>query len=403
MVKKPFHHARFLPGPLATLVTLFLLAGCASAPRQEPVVSLPVEEPVQESEPATAPLVAPAPTVELKANYPEKYVVVKGDTLWDIAGRFLKSPWQWPQLWQNNPQVKNPHLIYPGDVLYIYFIDGKPVMGVQRNGKEAGEIRLPEEVGMPKEVQGKPYPTVKLSPRVRETGLEEAVPTIPFDAIGPFLTRPRIVTMEELEQAPYVVAHADNHLASGDGYRIYARNLEKNPSEGSYVLVRAGQTYRDPKNGKVLGHEAIYLGEARLLRSGDPSTLEVTSASREILRGDRLLPRDDDLYQRSFLPRAPEREIDASIIAVFDGVAQIGQFQVVVLNLGRQEDIEPGHVLAVNQRGAKVSDIVEGGSVRLPDERAGEVMVFRVFEKVSYALVMRATRAMHVEDQVTNP
>lgn len=395
MVTTPLHHVRFLAGHLAA-GALLMLAGCASTP-DVPYEPAPVAEPAPVEQ---APVATPAPVVELQAHYPEKYVVVKGDTLWDISGRFLKNPWQWPQLWHNNPQVQNPHLIYPGDILYIYFIDGKPVLGVQRNGKEVAAIRPPE---VPQEVQGRQYPTVKLSPRVRETGLEEAVPTIPFDAIGPFLTRPRIVTRDELDKAPYVVAHADNHLASGGGYRIYGRGLEKMPNEADYVVVRSGQTYRDPKNGKVLGYEAIYLGDARLLRSGDPSTLLVTSASREILRGDRLLPRDDNLYQRSFLPRAPEKEVNANIIAVFDGVAQIGQFQVVVLNLGRQDDIEPGHVLAVNQRGIRVSDTVEGGTVKLPDERAGEVMVFRVFEKVSYALVMRATRAMHVDDEITNP
>lgn len=400
MVTTPLHHVRFRSGHLAA-VTLLLLAGCASAPQEPEEIPRPIEEPMLESEPA--PYVAPAPVVELKPDYPDKYVVVKGDTLWDISARFLKSPWQWPQLWHTNPQVENPHLIYPGDILSIYFIDGKPVLGVQRNGKMVSEARVPEEIGVPKEVLGKHYPTVKLSPTVRETRLEDAIPTIPFDAINPFLGRPQVVTEDELDRAPYVVAHADEHLASGGGYRIYARGMENTAQEGDFVLVRSGQRYRDPDSGKVLGYEAIYLGEARLLSSGDPSTLEVTTSSREILRGDRLLPVLGSQYQRSFIPRAPENRIDASIIAAFDGVNQIGQYQVVVLNLGRQEDIEPGHVLAVMQRGAKVKDIVNGGSVKLPDERAGEVMVFRVFEQVSYALVMRATKPMHVLDQVTNP
>lgn len=399
MVTKPYHHARFLPGHLLAVVTLFLLGGCASTP-DEPYEPEPMPEPapvVEVVEPA------PAPVVELKPNYPEKYVVVKGDTLWDISERFLKSPWQWPQLWQSNPQVANPHLIYPGDILSIYFIDGRPVLEVQRNGKVVTQARVPDEVRVPREVLDKRYPTVKLSPRVRETGIEEAVPTIPFDAINPFLSRPRVVTRDELDKAPYVVAHADDHLAAGGDYRIYARGLKETGQQGDYVVVRAGQTYRDPNNGKVLGYEAIFLGEARLTRTGDPSTLYVTSANREILRGDRLLPVEDNLYQRSFLPRAPDSVIDANIIAVFDGVAQIGQYQVVVLNVGRQDDIDAGHVLAVNQRGGKVKDIVSGGSVKLPDERAGEVMVFRVFERVSYALVMRATKAIHIHDQVTNP
>lgn len=391
MVNKPLHLARFLSGFSAAL-TLLLLAGCAATPEEpaEPVEPMTLEEPSPLVEPA------PEPVVELKPNYPEKYIVVKGDTLWDISSRFLKSPWQWPQLWQFNPQIANPHLIYPGDVLSIYFIDGKPVLGVQRKGEIIGEV------GIPREMIGKEYPTVKLSPQVRVKGLDEAIPTIPYDAINPFLSRPRVVTDDELEEAPYVVEFADNHIAAGGGYRLYARGIEENQG-GDYVLVRAGQAYRDPDSREILGYEAIYLGDARLQRSGDPSTLLVKSATREILRGDRLLPKDDNDYERNYMPRAPKNQVNASIIAVFDGVAQIGQYQVVVLNLGRQEDIETGHVLAIYQRGARVKDIVEGGSVKLPDERAGEVMVFRVFERVSYALVMRATSAIHIEDMVTNP
>lgn len=390
MVMKPLHLARFLSGHLAAL-TLLLLAGCATAP-EEPA---PVE-PMAMAEPTPVAKPVPAPVVELKPNYPEKYVVVKGDTLWDIATRFLKSPWQWPQLWQFNPQVKNPHLIYPGDVLSIYFIDGKPMLEVQRNGKTI-------QASLPKEVLGKQYPTVKLSPQIRVKGLDEAIPTIPYDAINHFLTRPRVVGEKELEQAPYVMAHAEDHLASGAGYRIYARGIEPNDVKADYVILRAGQTYRDPDTDEVLGYEAIYVGEARLLRHGDPSTLRVVSSSREILRGDRLLPKDEDQFQHSYMPHAPKNEIDGRIIAVLDGVAQIGQFQVVVLNLGRQEDVEVGHVLAVNQRGSEAKDIVSGETVKLPDERAGEVMVFRIFERVSYALVMNATTAIHIFDQVTNP
>jgi hypothetical protein len=391
---KPLQLARFLSGLLAALL---LLAGCASTPEEpvEPAEPMPVEEPMPMVEPA------PEPVVELKPDYPEEYIVVKGDTLWDISARFLKSPWQWPQLWQFNPQVKNPHLIYPGDVLTIYFIDGKPVMRVQRDGKTV--IVPAAEEPVPEEMLGKRYPTVKLSPRVREYGLEEAIPTIPLDAIKHFLTRPKVVTEDELEQAPYVMEFADEHMAAGGGYRVYARGIEEDDITGDYILVRSGQTYRDPQTDEVLGYEAVYLGEARLQRYGDPSTLLVQEANREILRGDRLVPKGDDLYLHSYMPRGPQQPVKGQIIAVLDGVAQIGQYQVVVLNLGRQEDIEPGHVLAVSQRGKEVKDTVAGGRVTLPDERAGEVMVFRVFERVSYALVMSATRAMHTLDIVTNP
>jgi len=244
---------------------------------------------------------------------------------------------------------------------------------------------------------------VKLSPRIREQSLEEAIPTIPLDAIKQFLSRPRVVSEDELSKAPYVVELADEHLASGSGYRVYARGIKASDAIGDYDLVRAGQAYRDPDTGEILGYEAIYLGEARLQRNGDPSTLLVTSANREILRGDRLLPRGKDLYLASYMPHPPENEMKGRIISVFDGVAQIGQYQVVVLNLGRQEDVDVGQVLAIYQHGREAKDIVEGGTVKLPDERAGEVMVFRVFERVSYALVMRAIRPIHILDAVTNP
>lgn len=390
MVKKPLHLARFLSGHLAVSM-LLLLAGCASTPEEEPVQPV-VEEPA----PLVEPGYVPEPAVELRPDYPEKYVVVKGDTLWDISSRFLKSPWQWPQLWHSNPQVENPHLIYPGDILSIYFIDGKPVLEVQRDGRRM-------RAGIPSEMVGKEYPTLKLSPQVRVMGLDEAIPTIPYDAISQFLSRPRVVAEDELEQAPYVLGYADEHIIGGAGFRLYARGIEQNAETGDYILVRPGQTYTDPETGEVLGYEAIYLGEARLVRSGDPSTLRVTSSAREILRGDRLLPKIEDLARRSYMPRPPQDRIEGSIISVFDGVAQIGQYQVVVLDLGRQEDIESGHVLAINQRGVLTKDTISGGTVKLPDERAGEVMVFRVFERVSYALVMRASRAIHILDQVTNP
>jgi hypothetical protein len=392
---KPLYSTRFLPTQLVAAL-IIALAGCSSAP----------EKPVVEEEPAEVVMLPPAAPVsrpvELKPDYPQKYVVVKGDTLWDISARFLMDPWMWPQLWYYNPQISNPHLIYPGDILTIIFIDGKPVMQVTRNGRVVtGATALPPEVAR----SGQSYPTVKLSPRIREQGLDNAIPTISIDAIGPFLSRPRIVSRDELEQAPYVMAHEDDRMMSGGGYKIYARGLKEQGLQGDYVAVRAGQVYRNPKNSDdVLGYEAIYLGDVRLTRFGDPSTMQVTDSAREILRGDRLIPKGDEVREHSFAPQAPAQRVDGEIIAVLDGVNMIGPFQVVVLNLGRQDDVVPGHVLAVNQAGNRVQDIVAGGDrVTLPTERAGTVMIFRVFDRVSYALVMDATRTIHLHDQVTNP
>lgn len=381
MVTKQFHFARHLGGLSAALL-LAMLAGCASSPE--------APEPMPAEEPEPMVVKAEPEPVELRPDYPQKYTVVKGDTLWDISSYFLKDPWMWPELWQVNPQIDNPHLIYPGDVLTLYFIDGRPMLRVDRPG-------------MPDEMRGKAYPTVKLSPQVREKSLDEAVPTIPLDAVRNFLTRPRVLSEGELEMQPYVMAHTENRLASGAGYTLYARGIKKDEVYPQYDLVRAGEEYVDPDTEEVLGYEAIYLGTARLREYGDPSTLYVTEANREILRGDRLLPKGEDRLQYRYMPRAPEGDVSGKIIAVVDGVAQIGQYQVVVLNLGRQEDMEPGHVMAVMQKGPEVRDTVSGDDVKLPDTKAGSVMVFRVFDRVSYALVMRATKAIHINDIVTTP
>lgn len=396
MVYKQFQLARQISG-LSAALTLALIGGCASAPEQPEAVQAPQEPVATAIEPQAAPVPQPEPAVELKPSHPQTYTVVKGDTLWDISSYFLKDPWMWPQLWQFNPQIENPHLIYPGDVLTLHFIDGKPVLRVDRQGISS------EVPDLPPEASGKVYPTLKLEPSVRIKDLDEAVPTIPLDAIRNFLTRPRVLAEGELEMQPYVLAHSEGRLASGAGFTLYARGIDETNSAPEYVLVRAGEKYVDPDTQEVLGYEAMYLGEAQVTQYGDPSKLYVTEAKREILRGDRLMPRTDDRLQYHYLPRSPEKPIKGKIIAVVDGVAQIGQYQVVVLNLGRQDDIEPGHVLAAMQDGAMMEDKIADEQVKLPDERAGIVMVFRVFDRVSYALVMRATKAIHIQDTVTNP
>ncbi len=318
----------------------------------------------------------------LKENHPDRYVVVKGDTLWDISARFLRDPWLWPEIWYANPEIKNPHLIYPGDVITLVYIDGKPRLRVER--------------GMP---------TVKLSPHARETKLDQAIPTIPLDAIRPFITEPQITTEDALEAAPYVVQSAGEHLVVGAGERIYVRAIPVDePSR--WIVVRKGDTFVDPVTGENLGVEAMYVGDARLQHTGDPATLLVTRSNREALIGDRLLPAAGDTYDTNFMPRAPDRTVEGQILSVVDGVNQIGRYQVVVINRGEREGLRPGDVLAVYQRGETVPDQVSEARrdvVKLPDERAGLLMVFRTFEKVSYALVMRASTNMHVADMVRNP
>lgn len=343
------------------------------------------------------PLLAAAETIELKPDHPDRYVVQKGDTLWDISSQFLNEPWLWPEIWEVNPQIENPHLIFPGDEVFLRFVEGQPVVSVRR-----GEEGEQEADGVVR--RRLPGGTVKLSPRIRVSEIDEAIPTIPLDIIEQFLKRPRLVTEQEIDQAPYVVSVGKEALIGKPGRKIYARGIN-GEAVPRYTIYRKGEEYVDPdRDNEVLGFEAIHIADAVLQYEGDPATLLVTGAQRELLRGDRLLPIVEEEIHTTFMPRAPEQETNGRIISVVEGVSQIGQYQVVVLNLGRENGIETGHVMAVYQRGETIQDPFAGKQeVTLPDERAGIVMVFRSFERLSYALVMEATRAIHVQDAVRNP
>ena len=321
-----------------------------------------------------------AENIALKANHPDRYVVVKGDTLWDISEHFLRDPWFWPNIWQANPQIKNPHLIYPGDVIRLVYVDGKPRLVVDRG-----------------------RPLVKMSPQGRVSSLQKAIPTIPLDIIHPFLTKPRIVGKNELDNAPYMVQSDEEHLIAAAGNRIYVRGI-KDEGVQRYVVVRKGATYTDPETNEVLGYEAIYVGDAVLQIHGDPSTLKLLKSNREVLIGDRMLPVGDETQEAFFHPGSPKDQVEGRILAVIGGVNQIGTHQVVVINRGTREGLVAGNVLAIYQTGNTIKDRISGNkTVKLPDEKAGLMMVFRTFEKLSYALVMRANRNMHVQDTVRNP
>lgn len=324
------------------------------------------------------PLLAKADVV-LNPDHPQRYEVVKGDTLWDISGLFLKYPWHWPDIWHVNPQIENPHLIYPGDVLTLVYRDGKPVLELTR-----GPV------------------TYKMSPEMRETALRQAIPTIPIDALRPFLSRPNVVGADVLDSAPYVVASSEERLISGAGDIVYVKGI--NADDGKhYSIFRGDKVYRDPQTNEILGYEAIYTADAWLAVTAEISTAELRETSREVLIGDRLLPVVDDQYEANFYPHLPEDSFEGHIISVFDGVSQVGQYQVVVLNRGEREKLEVGHALSIYQAGDVVRDIVSADpkdSVTLPDEYAGVALVFKVFEKVSYAIVMKASRAIHVGDRV---
>ncbi len=332
-----------------------------------------------------------AETIRLNPNAPEKHIVVPGDTLWDISAKFLQDPWLWPEIWQVNPAIENPHLIYPGDIIYLtYGADGKPILRLERGSTKSAQN------------------VVKLSPTARAKRLDSAIPTLPLDAIQPFLSRPRIITKEEYENAPYIVAIEDRHLIAGSGDKIFVRELPDSEAV-DYHIIRLGKPYRLPgaRKNEILGYEAIEVGSAKLAARGDPATLIVNSAKRETLEGDRLIPIDDREIVTSYFPRKPDSDVDALIIDVVDGVSRIGQFNVVVVNIGQSDGIEAGHVLDIFKSGATIVDRMSKQkrkeAVKLPDEKVGTMMIFRPFERVSYALVMSAQKDIRIHDRVRTP
>jgi len=320
----------------------------------------------------------------LKSGHPDEYTVKKGDTLWDISGTFLNSPWLWPEIWHVNPQIENPHLIYPGDLIKLIYLDGQPRLTVERTLKM---------------VPG----TTKLSPSIRVQQTEEAITAIPLDKIEVFLSRSRVVEPGELEAGPYLLAGQQQHLIVGAGDRAYARGTF-DTHLSNYSIYRKGEVFTDPITKELLGVHAKGIGTVSVTAvDKDIATLNVVRTFEEVRPGDSLLPSEDRSVDSVFMPSAPDVDIEAQIIAVEGGVTQVGKFNVVMINRGEREGLQIGNVLAIYKTGEVVSDRVRGGKVALPDERAGLLMVFRTFEKMSFALVLEADRALAVNDKVRNP
>ena len=352
-------------------------------------------------------LTASAPTwadeVQLKPDHPERYTVVKGDTLWDISTHFLKSPWHWPKIWKINDQIKNPHLIYPGDVIVFRMVDGKPELSVLR--KETLPV-LPAVGKTPEDTAVSTAPTdgrtVKLGPQVHGESLEAAIPTISPNTIMPFLTRPLVVDKDELDDAGYVTTGLDDRIALGNGSQFYARGLKDEDTE-HYLIFRPGKAIRHPDTGELLAFEALYLGDARRLEPGDPSKLVVTAAKQEIIPTDRLLVAPKKASLPYYYPHAPKTQVEGRIVSALNAVAEIGSFGVIGISLGTREGIEEGTVLRVMRHVGTHKDPVTRQRYKMPDEESALVMVFRTYEKMSYALVMTATRPVHMLDAVVTP
>jgi hypothetical protein len=360
-----------------------------------------------------------ADDIALQKNYPERYTVVKGDTLWDISGKFLKNPWQWPQIWKmNRAQIKNPHWIYPGDVIVLDTSSGTP------------QLKLLHE-------------TITLNPSVIEEPLEkQAIFTIPPNIIGPFLSQPLLIENNQLESSPRIVSAQDNRLILSPGTRVYISNLE-DTDKTFWNIYRPGTELVDPDTKEVLGTEAIYLGDTRITKFGQPASADIVNAKEEIFTKDRLVAANEG-YNESFVPHSPDNEVSGRIIKIYGGVAEAGANTVVAINRGSDSGLEEGHVLAINRRGKIIKDpeyktngsepknlkelnfdVSTGpdgkkivnfekeainsepklapGEVKLPDERIGLVMIFRTFDRVSYGLIMQASDSVYTLDTVTKP
>ena len=330
----------------------------------------------------------------IRGDAPSEYRVVKGDTLWDISGRFLTEPWLWPEIWEVNPQIENPHLIYPGDLIRLEYVDGQPRLSLERRG------------GAPYRVSpgstGRVGADGRLQPRIRATPLASAIPAISLDAIEGFLVHNRVVNPVVLDQAPYVLEGDDERLVLGASDRLFVRGVL--PDSASYNFVRRGPLYIDPDTEEVLGQEATYIGTGTTLaQDGDIATMSVVESREEIQITDRVLATEERRLASTFFPSGPDGDIRGQIISVFSGVTQVGQYDVVVLNRGAREGLVVGNVLAIYRRGALARDRIAGDTVRLPSERAGVMMVFRTFEKLSYGLVLQTRRPLSVGDEVRSP
>ena len=319
--------------------------------------------------------------IPVAPDAPERYIVQPGDTLWDISGKFLTDPWYWPEIWHINPQVANPHLIYPGDELALTWVDGKPVVSLAR----AGEVRL--------------------SPRVRAHPLSEAIHAIPYERIAAFMGRPKLLAAEQVDRAPYVVAARDERLIASVGNDIYARRLKDDTVGNRYSIYHVGDELRDPDDGDVLGYQGLFTGEADVNRTGDPATLRVVDSARETLQGDILLDIDNE-PKMDFIPRAPEVQVDGTIMSVIDERTVVADYDVVIINRGSKHGLEPGHVLEVWEAGENVLDTTRNPKsrrVQLPDERNGVALIFKAYDRMSYGLMWRSDREVKVGYAVRSP
>ncbi|MDQ1343194.1 MAG: LysM protein [Pseudomonadota bacterium] len=347
-------------------------------------------------QPAFAQVSGTSMSVPLAADAPDRYVVKRGDTLWDIAGVFLRDPWYWPEIWYVNPSISNPHLIFPGDVLNLVYVDGKPRLTLER-----GE-------------------TVRLSPQMHSELLSSAIRAIPYDLLMDFVRRPQLLDRETARRQPHVVGMRNRHIIGSDQNEIYARGLGEVPVGSRYTIINVGNELRDPDDGDLLGYMGHFAGTGQVLdtsttgRRDEPIThLRVIESGREILQGDRLFPAEVDVGA-DFVPSAPSnKDINGRVVAVVGGVYVAGRYQVLAVNRGTRDGLVPGNVLAIFDQGETIADRASASfwrrnasnyeNVRLPKERSASVLLFSVHERMSYGLVVDSTQVIRIGDYLKHP
>ncbi|TCS43893.1 LysM peptidoglycan-binding domain-containing protein [Reinekea marinisedimentorum] len=336
-----------------------------------------------------------ADELKINDNVPERYVVVKGDTLWDISKMFLADPWKWEDIWHINPQIENPHLIFPGDIIGLVMIDGQQQLTVIARGENANTLKItPDQAD---------NGLVKLRPTARVTPILGAIPAISREHIEGFIHGNRILNSEELDSAPYIISGGEGRLILGAGDKVFARG-EFDPDLTVYQIYKKGDKYNDPVTEEFLGYEAIDIGTASMVDlESDIATLRLQKTTQQVSIGYRVLKSDESLLETFFYPSEPPEDITGQILDVNKGVEFIGQFDIILLNVGSRESIAPGNVFRINRTGDQVSDPVTGETIQLPSEEGGLAMVFRTFEKTSYAIILEAKVPMRVGDPIVNP
>jgi hypothetical protein len=344
-----------------------------------------------ETPPAAEPAPAPQQAIPLQDNVPARYVVVKGDTLWGISARFLKNPWRWPDVWGiNKDEIRNPHRIYPGDVVILDLSGNTPRLRLE-GVPDGGVSRW----------YGFELQTSRLSPQMRGQAVNAVpIPTIPAKVIEPFLIRPLVVDPAQVARAPMIVAANDQRVVVSAGDTAYVTGLEEEKGP-RWQVYRQGRAFQDPDTKELLGFEAVYLGDADVTGFGEVSTIQIAKAHQEISKGDRLAIAPP-LQSAPYIPRPPERSVRGRVIAGSDNaVVEMGTYSVLIVNRGARDGLEVGHVLGLYRSEGAIP--LESRTVQLPEQRYGLMLVFRVFEKMSYGLVMASRRPVNVLDTVGNP